>query len=359
MVKQRISKPTNSKPSPSRLPLILFSFHSFTHSRIYKDRFTYFINYTYILYFSNVFPFLSLYRLTQSVRESLEAFNASGKFVVLRLLLEKILFIGEFSDIRPISSSSTADSASTGNKPSKVVIFSQHPAILDLIVSQVLCHYEGLHYVLLSSSQSPQQRMQLIDNFQQQDHIRLLLTTTGVAGHGFTLTAASNIILVDHNYNPFVDMQAIDRCHRIGQTESLQIYRLVSNEPNEARVMNLQRFKEYIATMVIKTDNQAAGESAVMREVLGSSIQSWSGEKRKLEVVGVLETPGSNSSSSRKEEQYEEKRTKQECRPEKYPTVLETVRSDITVDKMEDTTTKNAIESESDGDEEEGFEIYE
>ncbi|MBP3573260.1 MAG: SWF/SNF helicase family protein, partial [Prevotella sp.] len=158
----------------------------------------------------------SCFRLSQSVRKSLDTFNASGKFIVLRLLLEKILLIGEFADVQAITLSSSVSTSTTSNKRPKVVIFSQHPAILDLIVSQILCHYEGLHYVLLSSSQSPQQRMQGIDNFQQQDHIRLLLTTTGVAGHGFTLTAANTIILVDHNYNPFTDMQAIDRCHRIG-----------------------------------------------------------------------------------------------------------------------------------------------
>lgn len=42
---------------------------------------------------------------------------------------------------------------------------------------------------------------------------------------------------MDHNFNPFVDLQAIDRCHRIGQTRAVSVYRLVSEEENESRLM--------------------------------------------------------------------------------------------------------------------------
>ena len=93
------------------------------------------------------------------------------------------------------------------------------------------------------------------------------------------------MILVDHNYNPYVDLQAIDRSHRIGQNSTLQVYRLVSNEPNESRIMCLQRFKEHVATEVIKTDNQDVEEMAIMREVLGPKKK----EKRKGEEKYSIE----------------------------------------------------------------------
>ena len=84
---------------------------------------------------------------------------------------------------------------------------------------------------------SSSQRLAIVNEFQTNPSVCLLLTTTGIAGHGFTLTAASTVILVDHNMNPFIDMQAIDRCHRIGQTQPVVVYRLMSNETNESRIM--------------------------------------------------------------------------------------------------------------------------
>lgn len=167
---------------------------------------------------------------------------------------------------------------------SKVILFSQHPRVLELIDSQLLSRYSNLVYVVLTSTSSNKQRMEAVESFQSNSAVRLLLATTGVCGHGLTLTAAQTVILVDHNYNPYVDLQAIDRSHRIGQSSSLQVYRLVSNEPNESRVMCLQRFKEHVATEVIKMDNQDVEEVAVMREVLGPKMsEKRNGEKKESE----------------------------------------------------------------------------
>ena len=82
-----------------------------------------------------------------------------------------------------------------------------------------------------------EKRMEYVEKFQSDREVSILLATTGICGHGFSLTAASVVILVDHNFNPYVDIQAIDRCHRIGQENAVMVYRLVSNEPNEERLM--------------------------------------------------------------------------------------------------------------------------
>lgn len=110
--------------------------------------------------------------------------------------------------------------------------------------------------------------MVVINEFQTNPEIQLLLTTTGIGGHGFTLTAAQTVVLVEHNMNPFVDMQAVDRCHRIGQKEIVTVYRLVSDEANESRIMNLQRFKEYVASTVIATESSSVNEgNGVLNEL--------------------------------------------------------------------------------------------
>ena len=130
---------------------------------------------------------------------------------------------------------------------------------------QVLARYEGLRYAELKSAMTSEQRMAVVRSFQEDEAVALLLATTGISAYGYTLTAAQTVILVDHNFNPFVDLQAIDRCHRIGQTRAVSVYRLVSEEENESRLRkrreggggarSLTRFKEYVATTVIKTGN--------------------------------------------------------------------------------------------------------
>ena len=197
-----------------------------------------------------------IHRLSASVRSALDSYACSGKFIALKLLLEKTLCIGDYSETHE-------------DDPAKIVLFSQHPAALDLVRSQLLQRYSTLQYVSLTSSQSPKQRMDAVDAFQQNPSIRLLLATTGVCGHGLTLTAARVVILLDHNYNPYVDMQAIDRCHRIGQHSMVRVVRLISDEANESRMMCLQRFKEHVASTVIKTDAAKEVDSSIQQEMTG------------------------------------------------------------------------------------------
>lgn len=129
-----------------------------------------------------------------------------------------------------------AESSETTSR-CKIVIFSQKPRCLEIIADQLLALYPDVHFLTISSELCVEKRMELVDQFQTNSDISVLLATTGICGHGFSLTAASVVILVDHNFNPYVDMQAIDRCHRIGQRNTVMVYRLVSNEPNEERLM--------------------------------------------------------------------------------------------------------------------------
>ena len=163
--------------------------------------------------------------LPLAVRTQLDSLACSGKLTVLKLLLEKALRIGDFADDVP------------GRRAEKVVVFSQKPQVLELVARQVLARYEGLRYAELKSAMTSEQRMAVVRSFQEDEAVALLLATTGISAYGYTLTAAQTVILVDHNFNPFVDLQAIDRCHRIGQTRAVSVYRLVSEEENESRLM--------------------------------------------------------------------------------------------------------------------------
>ncbi len=61
------------------------------------------------------------------------------------------------------------------------------------------------------------------------------------------LTSVNTIIMFDHDYNPMVDLQAIDRAHRIGQKRVVTVYRLITKNTLEQTIMGIQKFKTNIA----------------------------------------------------------------------------------------------------------------
>ena len=69
----------------------------------------------------------------------------------------------------------------------------------------------------------------------------MLLMTTRACGLGLTLTAADTVIFVEHDWNPFVDLQAMDRAHRIGQKCPVTVYRLLGAPSSEHYLHCLDR----------------------------------------------------------------------------------------------------------------------
>lgn len=119
--------------------------------------------------------------------------------------------------------------------------------------------------------------------------LRMLLATTGACGTGLTLTAADTVIFVEHDWNPFVDLQAMDRAHRIGQTNPVTVYRLLAESTIEARIMGLQAIKTGVAAEVM-TDDNAAGAGAVLEGVgaaLGRSRGVEQDESREYDGLDV------------------------------------------------------------------------
>jgi ATP-dependent DNA helicase len=67
-----------------------------------------------------------------------------------------------------------------------------------------------------------------IDAFNETDGVNIFLLSTRAGGLGINLTAADTCIIYDSDWNPQQDLQAQDRCHRIGQTKPVMVYRLVT-----------------------------------------------------------------------------------------------------------------------------------
>eukprot|EP00127_Corallochytrium_limacisporum_P006167 Clim_evm6s220 gene=Clim_evmTU6s220 len=132
------------------------------------------------------------------------------------------------------------------------LIFFHHKEMIDIVEKYLLkAHMPSVSYLRLDGNVKPEDRQPIVDTFNRDPTIDLLLLTTKVGGLGLNLTAADTVIFYEHSWNPSVDIQAMDRAHRIGQKRTVNVYRLITRSSIEKRVMSFQKFKKYMSDRVI------------------------------------------------------------------------------------------------------------
>jgi len=142
-----------------------------------------------------------------------ELVAASGKLSVLDMLLQSLY-----------------------KKDNRAVLFSQFTTMLDII--EDYCIMRGWKYCRLDGSTERAKRNHLINRFNEPDSSYFLfLVSTKSGGTGLNLQSADTCILFDSDWNPQSDIQAMGRVHRIGQTKTVHIYRLVSSGTVEERML--------------------------------------------------------------------------------------------------------------------------
>lgn len=123
----------------------------------------------------------------------------------------------------------------------KTIIFSQFTSLLDLL--EIPISKTGIKYRRYDGGMSATKRNEALIDFQETDSIKVLLVSLKAGNSGLNLVAASQVIIFDPFYNPFVEFQAIDRAHRIGQQRPVIVHRLVVANTVEDRVLALQEKK--------------------------------------------------------------------------------------------------------------------
>ena len=98
---------------------------------------------------------------------------------------------------------------------------------------------------------SPLKRGEVVDRFNSDGSVACMLLTTGVGGVGLNLTAADTVVFFEPDWNPMVDLQAMDRAHRIGQKRAVNVYRLITDNTLEEYMMDVQMFKTKLANDVL------------------------------------------------------------------------------------------------------------
>lgn len=96
---------------------------------------------------------------------------------------------------------------------------------------------ENVSFLRLDSSMNSMDRFNTVNLFNSDPSIDLLLLTTHTGGLGLNLTGADTVIFVEHDWNPSKDLQAMDRAHRIGQKKVVNVYRLITRNTIEEKIM--------------------------------------------------------------------------------------------------------------------------
>jgi hypothetical protein len=129
----------------------------------------------------------------------------------------------------------------------KVLIFSQFVEMLGLIRDEIR-RRDWRHLLLTGDTEN---RGDLVREFQETEGASLFLISLRAGGFGLNLTAASYVILFDPWWNPAVENQAIDRTHRIGQTQTVNAYRLIMKGSIEEKIRGLQTAKSALAEDIL------------------------------------------------------------------------------------------------------------
>lgn len=135
----------------------------------------------------------------------------------------------------------------------RVLIFTQMTRMLDVL--EQFLNYHGHIYLRLDGSTRVEQRQSLMDRFNADKRIFCFILSTRSGGVGVNLTGADTVIFYDSDWNPTMDAQAQDRCHRIGQTRDVHIYRLISERTVEENILKKANQKRMLGDMAIEGGN--------------------------------------------------------------------------------------------------------
>ena len=132
----------------------------------------------------------------------------------------------------------------------KVLIFSQF--VKQLTIYREYFDQEKIPYAYLDGS--TQNRGDIVKHFQEDQKTRVFLISIKAGGVGLNLTEADYVFILDPWWNPAVEQQAIDRTHRIGQTKNVFIYKFITKDSVEEKILALQQRKLSLSRALITTE---------------------------------------------------------------------------------------------------------
>lgn len=133
----------------------------------------------------------------------------------------------------------------------KILVFSSFVKHLEQVRTYI--EEQNIEYEMLTGS--TQNRAQIVENFQLNTNKKVFLISLKAGGVGLNLTAADYVFVLDPWWNPAAEMQATARAHRIGQDKNVFVYRFISHNTVEEKILNLQGRKEKLAQLFVEGSN--------------------------------------------------------------------------------------------------------
>lgn len=125
----------------------------------------------------------------------------------------------------------------------KVLLFSNYVSMLQIIKGELEKKSEYKDYIFYLDGKT-KDRNGIVDNFEKSEK-GVFLISIKAGGVGLNLVSAQDVIIFDPWWNPFVEYQAVDRAHRIGQKNPVTVYKLVAANTLEEKIITMQQDKEH------------------------------------------------------------------------------------------------------------------
>ncbi|XP_057770371.1 LOW QUALITY PROTEIN: chromatin-remodeling ATPase INO80 [Salvia miltiorrhiza] len=163
----------------------------------------------------------------------------------------------------------------------RVLLFAQMTKMLNILEDYM--NYRKYRYLRLDGSSTIMDRRDMVKDFQHRSDIFVFLLSTRAGGLGINLTAADTVIFYESDWNPTLDLQAMDRAHRLGQTKDVTVYRLICKETVEEKILQRASQKNTVQQLVM-TGGHVQGDLLAPEDVVSLLIDDAQLEQKLKEV---------------------------------------------------------------------------
>ncbi|KAJ4364614.1 hypothetical protein N0V83_009210 [Neocucurbitaria cava] len=157
----------------------------------------------------------------------------------------------------------TWSDANPDERPIKSIVFSSWTTHLDLIEIALKTH--GHAYVRLDGRMSREARDKSMHALRHDASIRVMLVSIGAGGLGLNLTTANKVFMMEPQFNPAAEAQAVDRVHRLGQDREVVIKRFIMDGSFEEKMLELQKKKKALADLTMARERKTREQATKQR----------------------------------------------------------------------------------------------
>lgn len=146
----------------------------------------------------------------------------------------------------------------------RFLIFSQFVSALNIVKDEI--EKMGIKYYMITGDTSAKERLRICNDFNKDEDYKIVLISLKAGGTGLNLVGADVVIHLDPWWNYSAESQASDRAHRIGQTRTVEVIKLIAENSIEEKVVNLQNEKKELVDKVI-SDNDSSIKSLSIKDL--------------------------------------------------------------------------------------------